>query len=104
MEETGSFIKDFLVAMDSASSDTLLRLSAIAIFGLVNGISAIFAEQTKNSQAYLDPAPSVMPHQLVGIGLCDFSNCLQHHRKLLDFTFSIQEIEDIGRQHKALRE
>lgn len=104
MEDLGFFVKDRLAAMDDGSRDTLLRLSATAILGLVDGISAVVAERTEDNEAYLDAAPAVLPHQLVRILPRDFSVYLQRHRERLDYTFSIEEIENIGRQHKALCE
>ncbi len=43
-----------------------------------------------------------LPHQLVRILPRDFCVYLQRHRERLDYTFSNEEIENIGRQHKAL--
>ena len=102
MEDLGLFVKDRLAAMDSGNRDTLLQLSAAAILGLVDGISAVVAERNEDNEAYIDASPGVLPHQLVRILPRDFSVYLQCHRERLDYTFSIEEIENIGRQHKAL--
>ena len=88
--------------MDNRNCDTLLQLSAAAILGLVDGISNIIAEQNKYNDAYIDSSPSVISHQLVRILPSDFSIYLQHNRERLDYTFSIEEIENIRCQHKAL--
>ena len=45
MEDLGFFVKDCLAAMDNRNCETLLKLSAAAILVLVDGISAIVAEQ-----------------------------------------------------------
>ena len=102
MEYLGSFVKDLIAAMDNGNCDTLLQFSEAAILGLVDSISAIVAERNKDNEAYIDAAPSVLPHQLVRILPHNFSVYLQRHRERLDYTFSIKEIENIGRQHKAL--
>ena len=102
MEDLGVFVKDRLAAMDNGNRDSLLRLSASAILGLVDGISAVVAERTKDNEAYLDAAPAVLPHQLVRILPRDFSTYLQRNRERLEYTFSALQIENIGRQHKAL--
>jgi hypothetical protein len=102
MEDLGMFVKDRLSAMDSGHHETLLRLSASAILKLVDGISAVVAERTEDNEAYIDAAPDVLPHQLVRILPRDFCVYLQRHRERLDYTFSNEEIETIGRHHKAL--
>ncbi len=102
MEDLGMFIKDRLSAMDSEHRETLLRLSASAILELVDGIIAVVAERTEDNKAYIKVAPDVLPHQLVRILPRDFCVYLQRHKEHLDYTFSNEEIENIGRQHKAL--
>ena len=102
MEDLGLFVKDRLAAMNNGNRDTLFQLSVAAILGLVDGISAVVAERNEDNEAYIDTAASVLPHQLVRILPHDFSVYLQRHRKRLDYTFSIEEIENIERQHKAL--
>ena len=98
----GFFIKDGLATMDNGNRDTLLQLSAAAILVLVDGIIAVVAEKNEDNEAYIDADPSVLPHQLDHILPCNFSVYLQRHREHLDYTFSIKEIENIGRQHKDL--
>jgi hypothetical protein len=102
MEDLGMFVKDRLSAMDSRHRETLLRLSASPILELVDGIAAVVAERTEDNEAYIDAAPDVLPHQLVRILPRNFCIYLQRHRQRLDYTFSNEEIETIGRQHKAL--
>ena len=102
MEDLGFFVKDRLAAMDNGNCDTLLQLSAAAILGLVDGISAVVVERNEDNEAYIDDATSVLPHQLFRILTRNLSVYLQRHREHLDYTFSIEEIENIGRQHKAL--
>jgi hypothetical protein len=102
MEDLGMFVKDRLSAMDSGHRDTLLRLSASTIIELVDGITAVVAERTEDNEAYIDSATDVLPHQLVRILPRDFCIYLQRHRERLDYTFRNEEIETIGRQHKAL--
>jgi hypothetical protein len=68
----------------------------------VDGIIAVVAERTENNEAYIDAAPDVLPHQLVRILPRDFCAFLQRHRERLDYTFSNEEIETIGRHHLAL--
>ena len=53
--------------MDNRNCDTLLKFSAAAILGLVDGIIAVVAEQNEENDAYIDAAPSVLPHQLARI-------------------------------------
>ncbi len=96
------FVKDRLSAMDSRHRETLLRLSASAILELVVGITAVVAEKIEDNEAYINTAPDVLPHQLVHILPRDFCVYLQRHKECLDYTFSNEEIENIGRQHKAL--
>jgi hypothetical protein len=102
MEDLGMFVKDCLSAMDSGHRETLLRLSASAILELVDGIIAVVAERTEDNEAYINAALDVLPHQLVRILPRDFCVYLQRHRECLDYTFNNEEIENIGRQHKAL--
>ena len=102
MEYLGSFVKDLIAAMDNGNCDTLLQFSTAAILGLVDGISAVVAEQNKYNEAYIYAAPSVLPHQLVRILSRDFFVYMQCHEERLDYTFSIKEIENIGLQNKAL--
>jgi hypothetical protein len=102
MEELGMSVKDCLSAIDSGHRETLLRLPASAILELVDGITAVVAERTEDNEAYIDAAPAVLAHQLVRVLLRDFCAYLQRHRERLDYTFSNEEIETIGRQHKAL--
>ena len=102
MGDLGFFVKDSLAAMDTGNCDTLLQLSVAAILGSVDGISAVVAEQNEDNEAYIDAAPSVLPHQLFRILPRDFSVYLQRHQEHLDYTFSTKEIENIGRQHNAL--
>ena len=80
----------------------MLQLSAAAILGLVDGISAVVVEQNEDNEAYIYSAPSVLPHQLVRILPRNFSVYLQRHRGRLDYIFTIEEIENIGIQHKDL--
>ncbi|CAK9260470.1 unnamed protein product [Sphagnum jensenii] len=102
MEDLGMFVKDRLFAMDNGHRETLFRLSASAILKLVDGITAIVAKRTEDNEAYINAAPDVLPHQLVRILPCDFCVYLQRHRERLDYTFSNEEIENIGHQHKVL--
>ena len=88
--------------MDNGNCETLLQLSAAAILGLVDGISAVTAERNKDNEAYIDADPSFLTHQLVHILPRDFFVYLQRNRERIDYTFSIEEIENIIRQHKAL--
>ena len=81
--------------MDNGNCDTMLQLSAAAILGLVDGISAIVAERNEDNEAYIDDTPSVLPNQLVRILPRDFSVYLQIHWERLDYTFRIEEIENI---------
>ena len=81
-----------------------MQLSAAAILVLVDDIIDVVAEQNEDNEAYIDAAPSVLPHQLVRILPLDLSIYLQRRRERLDYTFSIEEIENIGRQHKALHD
>ena len=101
MEDLGFFVKYRLSAMDNGNCDTLLQFSAAAILRLVDGTSAVVAEQNEDNEAYIDAAPSVLPHQLVRILPRDFSIYLHFHRERLDYTFSIKDIENIWRHHKA---
>ena len=80
MEDLGLFVKECFAAMDNGNCDTLLQLSAAAILGLVNGISAVVSERNEYNEAYIDNAPSVIPHQLAHIMPNDFSVYLQRHR------------------------
>lgn len=66
-KQMGFFVKDYSVAMDNGSRNTLLRLSGNTILRFVDSISAIVAEQTEDNEAYPDAAPSVLLHQLVRI-------------------------------------
>lgn len=102
MEDLGGFVKDRLAAMDDGNRDNLLRVSASAILGLVDGISAVVAERTGDNEAYINAAPAVLPHQLVRVLPRDFSTSLQRHRERLEYTFSAVQVESIGREHKAL--
>ena len=102
MEDLGFFVKDRLAAMDNGNCDTLLKLAAAAILQLVDVISAVVAERNEDNESYIDAAPIVLPNQLVRILPRDFSIYLQRHRERIDYTFSIEEIDNIGRQHKAL--
>jgi hypothetical protein len=77
-------------------------MSASAILELVDGNTAVVAERTEDNEAYIDAPPAVLPHQLVRILPRDFCVYLQRHRERLDYTVSNEEIETIGRQHKAL--
>jgi hypothetical protein len=101
MEELGMFVKDRLSAMDNGHRETLLRLSASAILELVDGIPAVVAERTADNETYIDAVPDVLPHQLVRILPRYFCVYLKRHRERLDYTFSNEEIETVGRQHKA---
>ena len=102
MEDLGFFVKDCLAAMDNSNRDTMLQLSAAAILGLVDGISAVISYRNKYNEAYIDATPSVLPHQLVRVLPRNSSVYLQRHWERLDYTFSIEEIDNIGRQHKSL--
>ena len=84
MEDLGFFVKDCLAATENGNCDTLLQLSVAAILGLVDGISSVIAERNKENEAYIDAAPSGIPHQLVRILPRDFSVYLQRHREHLD--------------------
>ena len=44
MEYLGFFVKDCIAATDNGNRDTLLQLSAAAILGLVDSISAVVAD------------------------------------------------------------
>ncbi|CAK9879059.1 unnamed protein product [Sphagnum jensenii] len=88
--------------MDNSHCETLLRLSAFAILELVDGITAVVAERTEDNEAYINATPDVLPHQLVRILPRNFCVYLQRHRERLDYTFSNEEIENIGPQHKVL--
>jgi hypothetical protein len=68
----------------------------------VDGITAVVAESTEDNKDDIDAAPNVLPHQLLRIIPRDLCVYLQRHRKRLDNTFSNEEIDRIGRQHKAL--
>ena len=68
----------------------------------ITGISAVVAEQKKDNEAYIDAAPGILPHQIFHILPCNFCVYLRCHQERLDYTFNIEEIENIGRQHKAL--
>ena len=44
MEDLGFFVKDLLAPIDNGNHDTMLQLSAAAILGLVDGISAVVVD------------------------------------------------------------
>ena len=67
IEDLGLFVKYRIAAMDSGNRDTLLQLSAAAILGLVDGISAVVAERNEDNKVYIDADPSVLPHHLARI-------------------------------------
>ena len=46
MEDLGLFVKYIFAAMDIRNCDTLLKLSADIILGLVDGISTVVVENT----------------------------------------------------------
>ena len=75
--------------MDNGNYDTLLQLSAAAILGLVDGISAVVVEQNKGNTAYIDASSSVIPHQVVRILPHNVSVYLKRHRERLDCNFII---------------
>jgi hypothetical protein len=104
MEDLGMFVKYRLFAMDSGHLETLLRLSASAILELVDGITAVVAKQPENrrKRGLYRRGSGCSTHQLFRIPLRDFCVYLQRHREPLDYTFGNEEIETIGRQHKAL--
>ena len=97
MEDLGLFVKDRLAAMNNGNRDTLFQLSVAAILGLVDGISAVVAERNEDNKVYIDADPSVLPHRLVRILPCDFCVYLQRHQERLNYTFNIEEIENIRR-------
>ena len=80
----------------------IFKLSAATILGLVDGISSIVSEQKEDNKAYINAAPGVIPHKIFRILPHDFYVYLQHHQEHLEYTFSIEDIENIRRQHKAL--
>ena len=90
MEDLGFFVTYHLATMDKRNRDTMMQLSAAAIIGLVDGISAVVAEQYEDNEAYIDTAPSVLPHQLVRILPHNLSIYLQCYREHLNYTFSIE--------------
>ena len=102
IEDLVLFVKYCLAEMASGNRDMLLQFSAAAIPGLVDGISAVVTEQNEYNKAYIDAAPSVLPHQLVRILPCNLCVYLQCHRERLNYTFKIEEIDNIRRQHKVL--
>ena len=102
MEDLGAFVKDRLTAMNGVNRENLLQLLASALVGLVDSISEVVAERTKDNQAYLNAAPAVLPHQLVKILPCNFSNILQYHWQHLEYIYSAIQIEAIECKHKAL--
>lgn len=104
MEDLGFFIKECIVAMDNDICDMLLRLPVSEILELVNVISVVVAERAEDSGTHLDAATSVLPNQLVYVLPRHFSHPLQRHRQRLEVTFSIEEIKNIERLHKALCE
>ena len=57
----------------------MLQLSAAAILVLLDDISAIVVEKNEDNKAYIDAAPSVLPHRLVRILPRDFLVYLQSH-------------------------
>ena len=102
MEDLGLFVKDIFTAMDNRNCDMLLQLSAADILRLVDVISAVVAERNKDNEDYIDAATSVLSHQLVRILPHNFSIYLQRNRERLELIFTIEDIDNIGRQHKAL--
>ena len=102
MEDLGFFVTDCIAKLDNGNCDTLLQFSASTILVFVDGISSVIAERNKYNESYIEAAPSVLPHHNVRILPRDFSVYLQPHRERLDYTFSIEEIENIGRQNKDL--
>ena len=88
--------------MDSSNCDTLLQLSLSAILGLVDVISTAVVWQNKDNESYIEAAPSVIPHQFFYILPHKFSIYMQRYEDLLDYTFSIEEIDSIGQQNKSL--
>ena len=76
--------------MYNMNCDTLLQLSAAAILGLVDGISAVVAERNKDKKAYIGAAPSVLTHQIVRILPRNFSVYLQRHQERIKYTFKIK--------------
>ena len=60
------------------------------------------AERNEDKKAYIGAAPSVLTNQIVRILPRKLSVYLQRHWGRLDYTFSIEEIENIGRHNKAL--
>ena len=88
--------------MDSSNCDTLLQLSLSAILGLVDVISTAVVWQNKDNESYIEAAPGVIPHQFFYILPHKFSIYMQRYEDLLDYTFSIEEIDSIGQQNKSL--
>ena len=77
MDDLGLFVKDCLDEMGNGNCDMMLQLSETAIHGLVIGISAVVAERNEDNEAYIEAAPSVLPHQLLRILPPYFSVYLQ---------------------------
>ena len=102
MEDLGFFVRYRLAATDNGNCYTLLQLSAASILGLVYRISAVVAEGNRDNGAYIDTDTIFLPHQLVRILPRDFSVYMQRHRERLDYTFSIEDIENIGSQEQGL--
>ena len=88
--------------MDSSNCDTLLQLSLSAILGLVDVISTAVVWQNKDNESYIEAAPGVISHQFFYILPHKFSIYMQRYEDLLDYTFSIEEIDSIGQQNKSL--
>ena len=62
IEDLGFFVKYRLSAMYNRNCDTLFQLSAAALLGLVDSISAFFEERNEDNKSYIDAAHSVLPH------------------------------------------
>ena len=88
--------------MDSSNCDTLLKLSSSAILGFLNVISTAFLWQNKDNESYIEAAPGVLPHQFFCIPPHKSSIYLQRYQDILDYTFSIEEIDSIGHQKNSL--
>lgn len=94
--------KDLLDSMDSDSCDMISRSIESATLALADRINDVVAEKNGNNERYLDAAPEVLIHQLIRILPHNFCSYVQSHRNCLEQTFSTEEIEKIGDQHKSL--
>ena len=99
-----SWARSILDALPIDSKGRVLSGSAKTALDFVKGIDRVVAERQSNNSGDQQELAPVLPHQLRHVAPFRFQEFVQIHRRRLETTVSVEEINLIEQEHRQFRD